>query len=136
MNSEQGITNTSENKRQVFDLQERLINFSLLILKIIEELPNSLVAKHISNQLIRCGTSPTANYAEATSAESRDDFIHKMKISLKELRETNIWLTLIHRKSLLKGNDLVNEALSEVNELIAIFVSSISTAKQNKLKSK
>ncbi len=82
MNVEQGISNNRENRKQVFDLQERLINFSLLVLKIIEELPNNLIAKHISNQLIRCGTSPTANYAEATSAESRVDFIHKMKICL------------------------------------------------------
>ncbi len=85
-----------------FDLEERLIDFAVRIIRTAESLPKSKVGKHIAGQLIRSGTSPAPNYGEAQSAESRSDFIHKMKISLKELRETRIWLLIIIKADLIK----------------------------------
>ncbi len=79
-------------------LEERLIDFAVIIVSVVEALPNSKAGNHIANQLIRSGTSPAPNYGEAQSAESRKDFIHKMKISLKELRETMVWLKIRPRK--------------------------------------
>jgi len=75
-------------KERNYDLQERLIEFAVRVLNAVESLPNSRVGNHVAGQLIRSGTSPAPNYGEAQSAESRKDFIHKMKIALKELRET------------------------------------------------
>ena len=84
----------SKDKRQ-FDLEGRLIDFAVRIIRTAESLSKTRVGNHIAGQLIRCGTSPAPNYGEAQSAESRSDFIHKIKISLKELRETRIWLLMI-----------------------------------------
>ena len=78
-----------------YDLEERLIQFALLIIDIVEMLPNTRAGNHIAGQLICSGTSPAFNYAEAQVAESRDDFIHKMKICLKELKETHIAVQII-----------------------------------------
>lgn len=118
---------------QKFDLENRLVNFSLQIIKIAELLPLSFVGKHISSQLVRSGTSPALHYGEAQGAESRTDFIHKMKICLKELRETFISLKIIKLKPLIMGNaELQDNALKECNELISIFVKSIETAKKNR----
>lgn len=114
-----------------FDLEERLIEFSLLIITIAELLPNSNIGRHFAGQLIRAGTAPALNYAEAQSAESRRDFIHKMKISLKELRETSVCLRIIQRKPLINNLGLLKQAMSENNELISIFVKSIHTAQSN-----
>jgi four helix bundle protein len=80
---------------KIYDLEERLIQFTLLIIEIVETLPTTKVGSHIAGQLLRCGLSPAFNYGEAQVAESRDDFIHKMKICLKELKETNIALQII-----------------------------------------
>ncbi|MFQ5677362.1 MAG: four helix bundle protein, partial [bacterium] len=80
------------NIQKRFDLEERLIDFAVLVCKVAETLPTNRVGTHVAGQLIRCCTSPAPNYGEAQSAESRRDFIHKMKISLKELRETQVWL--------------------------------------------
>jgi len=84
-----------------FDLDERLIDFALRIIRIAETLPKSKVGSHIAGQLICSGTSPAENYGEVQDAESRSDFIHKMKISLKELRETHIWLLMVIRAKLI-----------------------------------
>jgi four helix bundle protein len=80
----------SKEKRD-FDLEDRLIDFAVRIIRTAESLPKTKVGNHIAGQLIRSGTSPAPNYGEAQSAESRSDFIHKMKVALKELRETRIW---------------------------------------------
>ena len=74
------------------ELDDRLIDFAVMVIGVVEALPNSKSGNHIAGQLVRSGTSPAPNYGEARNAESRKDFIHKMKISLKELRETVIWL--------------------------------------------
>jgi four helix bundle protein len=114
-----------------FDLEERLVKFSVSIIKITEKLPSDRMGSTLGNQLIRSGTAPALLYGEAQSAESRKDFIHKMKIGLKELRETSICLKIIVAIGL---NDLtaqITTVSKENTELIAIFHKSISTALNN-----
>jgi len=120
--------------KKTFDLEGRLIDFAVRIIEIVELLPKTRVGNHIAGQLVRCGTSPAPNYGEAQSAESRSDFIHKMKVSLKELRETRVWLLMIVRASLIKPVSKLQPLIDENNELISIFVTSINTAKKNKKK--
>ena len=115
-----------------YNLEERLIDFAVRIIRIAESLPKTKTGNHISGQLIRCGTSPAPNYGEAQSAESRADFIHKMKISLKELRETRVWLYMIVRSSMLKNTSKITPLIGENDQLISIFVKSIRTANKNK----
>ena len=111
-------------------LEERLIEFAVRIINLIEKLPDTKAANHIAGQLLRSGTAPAPLYGEAQSAESRKDFVHKMKIALKELRESLVWLKIIERKPLCKP-DLLSGILQECDELIAIFTSSVKTAEQN-----
>ena len=113
-----------------FDLEERLIDFAVRIIRIAESLPKSRVGIHIAGQLMRSGTSPAPNYGEAQSAESRSDFIHKMKICLKELRETRVWLLMIVRANLINPASKIEPLLDETDQLISIFVTSIKTAQQ------
>jgi four helix bundle protein len=109
------------------ELEDRLIEFAVSVIGLVESLPNTKAGSHIAGQLLRSGTSPDPNYGEARSAESRNDFIHKMKISLKELRETMIWLKIVSRRSL-APDQVSAAAIAECDELIAIFVSSTRTA--------
>jgi four helix bundle protein len=111
-----------------FDLEERLIDFGVRIIAVTDSLPSTRAGNHIANQLIRCGTSPASNYGEAQSAESRADFVHKMKVSLKELRESRVWLKMIVKSQLLKPASSLEMIMDENNQLISIFVASISTA--------
>jgi len=113
------------------DLEERLINFAVLIIQIANKLPNSGAGANLSGQITRSGTSSALNYGEAQSAESRKDFIHKIQIVLKELRETLVCLKIIDRSSLLSANAEIELAINESNELISIFVKSVETAKKN-----
>ncbi len=117
---------------KTFDIEERLINFAVQIIRLAESLPKTKTGNHISGQIIRCGTSPASNYGEAQSAESRIDFIHKMRVCLKELRETRIWLIIIERIKLFKQTSNLETIIKENDELISIFVKSIHTAKQKK----
>ena len=114
-----------------FDLEERLITFSVLIIEIVNEMPNTKAGNHLSRQLVRSGTSVSLNYGEAQSGESRRDFIHKMKVVLKELRESFVCLKIIHRTKSYKTEMKIENALKENNELISIFVKSIETAQNN-----
>jgi four helix bundle protein len=114
-----------------FNLGERLIEFSVFVIDVVEALPDNRVGNHIAGQLLRSGTAPAPHHGEAQSAESRKDFIHKMKLGLKELRETQVWLRIVKRKQLIVSDEIVDTALAECNELIAIFVSSVTTAKRN-----
>ena len=123
-----------EGKQKKYDLEERLIDFAVLILEVGESLFNTRAGGHIGGQIIRSGSSPALNYGEAQSAESKNDFVHKFKIILKELRETNVSLKIIKRKPLTKKVELTDKAMKECNELISIFVKSIETANKNKLK--
>ena len=114
-----------------FDLEERLIDFSVLIIAITQGMSNSYAAVHLAKQLLRSGTSAALNYGEAQSGESRRDFVHKMKIVLKELRETFICLKIIERTKLYASLENMDKAKRENNELISIFVRSIETAQRN-----
>jgi four helix bundle protein len=120
-----------ENKNKMFNLEDRLIDFVVVIIEITENLNNTRAGNHISGQLVRSGTSPALQYGEAQSAESRNDFVHKLKILLKELRETLVSLKIIKKVPLTKKMDLVDKALTECNELVSIFVKSINTTKRN-----
>ncbi len=112
------------------DLEDRLVDFAVRIINVVEALPSSKAGNHVAGQLIRSGTAPAPNYGEAQSAESRKDFIHKMKIALKELRETLIWLKIIERKPLCEPAKMT-DITKECDELIAIFVKSVKTAEEN-----
>jgi four helix bundle protein len=113
------------------ELEERLIAFAVDIIKLAATLPKTFVGKHLSEQIIRSGTSPALNYGEAQSAESRKDFIHKIKIILKELRETLIGLKIISKSKLLPDQKFLLGMITENNELISIFVKSVETATYN-----
>jgi four helix bundle protein len=116
---------------KVFDLEDRLLDYSAEIVRTVEELPRTLAGSHVARQLLGLGTSPFAHHGEAQSAESRRDFIHKMSVCLKELREANRWLWLIHRVSLLHPVSRVDPMLQETSERIRIFDASVRTAERN-----
>ena len=118
---------------RIYDLNERLIDFAASVINVSEGLPHSIAGGHLAGQLVRSCTAPCLLYGEAQSAESRADFIHKMKISAKELRETYNCLRLIKRKNWYAAEEL-NKYLDENNQLISIFVKSIETAKKNNVK--
>jgi four helix bundle protein len=103
------------------------------VIDLSEKLPNSRAGNHVAGQILRSGTSPYPNHGEAEDAESREDFIHKLKLCLKELRETRRWARLINRKNWTKNDAILAFILKESDELIRIFFSSIQTAKRNLL---
>ncbi len=121
-----------KNDDRKYDLEGRLLNYTINIIKVVEALPNTRTGNHIANQLLRSGTSPYPNHGEAQAAESNNDFIHKMRICLKELRETYRWLKVIRRLKLISYVDKANNVLIETEELIKIFVTSIKTAGHRK----
>lgn len=108
-------------------LQTRLIEFAVQACRVAASLPRTPLGHHLAHQLLRCGTSAAPNYGEAQSAESRQDFVHKMRICLKELREAQVWLRLIQRLGLAKQGDF-ETILDECGQLVAIFTSSVVTA--------
>lgn len=109
------------------------MNFAMVVIDVSEKLPSTRAGNHIAGQLLRAGTSPYGNHGEAQSPESRDDFIHKMKVCLKELRETRRWARLIYQKHWLGGDSQLGFVLQEVEEFIRIFKASIQTAERNRL---
>jgi four helix bundle protein len=121
----------NETERQNFDLENRLIDVGVRVMNVVEALPSSRTGNHVAGQLLRSGTSLASDYGEAQSAESRKDFIHKVKIALKKLRETYIWLLMIRRKPLIEPQEKLAPIIDECNELIAIFVISVKTAEKN-----
>ena len=118
-----------------FDLEDRLIDFSIRISNVVDEIDSSKLGNHIAGQLIRSGSSPALNYGEAQGAESRNDFIHKLRIVLKELKESRICLKIIERKPLIPNIKKLLPVVKETEELIAIIYKSIETAQSNKSKS-
>jgi len=112
-------------------LEERLIEFEVRIIRIATNLPKTDAGKHIAAQILRSGTSPAPNYGEARGGESTADFIHKLRIVLKELNETHIWLRIIERSQLLDKN-LLGNILKENKDLCRIFSSSLKTARARK----
>ena len=119
-------------KKQAYDIEERLLACSVTIIKLVEQLPSSRTGNHVAGQLLRSGTSPNPNHGEAQAAESPKDFIYKLRISLKELRETQRWLKLIQRLPLVNRPERIKDILRETEELIKIFVTSIKTAEKKK----
>jgi len=120
------------NKEREYDLQERLVDYAVRIIKFSENLPETKAGKHVSTQILRSGTSPAPNYGEAQSAESKADFVHKLKVALKELRETEIWIKIITKAGMIKPASQMVPLLQETDELIAILFTSIETAKKGK----
>ena len=110
------------------DIQERLIEFSAGIVKLCEGLPKTTSGRHIAKPLLRCGTAPAAHYAEARGAESRNDFIHKLKLCSKELNETQVWLKIITRSNLMTPTK-ISSIGNECVELNKIINASIKTAR-------
>ena len=114
-----------------YDLEDRLLEYAAMIIRVAEHLPATRTGNHIAGQLLRSGTSPLSNHGEAEAAESRQDFIHKLSISLKELRESKRWLRLIHKVMNAPSIPETAAALTETDELIRIFSTSIRTAEKN-----
>lgn len=124
------------NKHYYSKLEDRLVDFSVKIVKLGYELQMKPELKSLTGQILKSGISPALNYGEALHAESRKDFIHKMKIALKELRETHISLKILNALNYVPFKDEIIDLKNENNELLAIFVNSIKTAQQNMIKSK
>lgn len=110
------------------DIEERLIDFAVRVIRVADALPKTPAGKHIAGQLLRSGTSPAPNYAEARGAESNADFVHKLKIALKELNESSAWIRMIVRAELM-NSDLLADLLDENQQLCRILNASIKTAK-------
>jgi len=113
------------------ELAERLLDFAVRIIKLTKSLPKTSVGRHVEGQLVRCGTSPGSNYEEARGAESRADFVHKLGIVLKELKETRFWLRIIQRTAMI-ARQKVDPLIGECEELCAIIARSIITAKKKR----
>jgi len=113
------------------DLMERLLNFAARVGLVVNALPRTRLGRHIASQLVRCGTSPLPNYEEACAAESRADFIHKLRVCSKETRETRSWIRLIIRAKLMPDKRMAG-LLDESTQLCNIIGQSVLTATQNK----
>ncbi len=129
--NDQGKTNGTPQRK--YDLQDRFVDYAVRIIRLSESLPETRAGKHICSQILRSGTSPAPNYGEAQSAESKADFIHKLKVALKELRETEVWLKIIVRAQMIQPSEKMDSLLRETDELVSIVFKSIHTAqKKNK----
>ena len=113
------------------ELEERLTNFAVRIIKLSASLPKAVAGKHIAGQILRSGTSAAPNYGESRGAESHADFVHKLGVVLKELNETCIWLRMIERSELLKP-ELLRQIIAENRELRRVLTSSLKTARANR----
>jgi four helix bundle protein len=110
------------------DLRERLVDYSARIVRLVGALPRTIAGRHIADQLLRSATSVGANYEEAQAGESKNDFVHKLQIALKELRESNYWLRLIERSGILPAARL-REIVEESGQLRAILSKAVATAR-------
>jgi four helix bundle protein len=113
------------------DIAERLLDFAVRVIKLVNALPKTIVGRHIAGQLVRSGTSCGSNYEESRGAESRADFIHKLGIALKEIKESRFWLKVIYHAKIMKPEQ-IESLIEECEELAAIIAKSIITAKANK----
>jgi four helix bundle protein len=130
-NVQLGNQNAAALSGRRFDLEERLLDYAVRIIRLVDALPSTRAGRHVADQLLRCGTSPLANHGELQAAESRRDFIHKLGICVKEIREARRWLRLVHRVPLL-APPKIDPLLGETEALIKIFSASIRTAEKNK----
>lgn len=119
-----------DNKK--YDLEDRLVEYSCRMIDVVEALPASRAGNYIAGQLVRSCMSPTFNYGEVQAAESRNDFIHKLAIVLKELKECRAALKIIRKKELIRPVSKLDGVFTESEEIIAIIAKSIETAKKNK----
>ena len=122
-------------KQKEFDLEDRLVNFTCRMIDVVEALPKTRSGNYITGQLIRSCHSPTFNYGEVQAAESRSDFIHKMRVVLKELKECRTALKIIIKKEMIKPAKKLDNIFKETHELIAIIAKGIETAAHNADKS-
>ena len=117
--------------RRRYDLEDRLLQFAVRVIKLTDSLPSSRAGNHVAGQLLRSGTSPLPNHGEAEASESRNDFIHKMLICFKELRESRRWLRLVIGVPMVEPASRAESLVSECEELIRIFFVSVRTAREN-----
>ena len=122
-------TYRGDQKSQADELEERLIDFAVRVIRLSARLPRTPVGRHIAGQILRAGTSPAPNYGEARGAESLADFVHKLRIVLKELNETSVWLRIIERGEILESG-LLTDIIQENRSLCRIFASSLKTAQR------
>ena len=123
-----GTAMAKEAQSRADQLEERLIDFAVRIVKLSARLPKTSAGRHIAAQILRSGTSPAPNYGEARGGESPADFVHKLRIVLKELNETSIWLRVIERSELMK-RELITDIVAENSELCKIFTASLKTVR-------
>jgi four helix bundle protein len=128
---QEGTARAKEPQSQADELEDRLIDFAVRIVKLSARLPKTAAGRHVAGQILRSGTSPAPNYGEARGAESTADFVHKVRIVLKELNETSIWLRVIERSQILK-TELLTDIINENSELCKIFTASLKTARSRK----
>ncbi|MEI6211183.1 MAG: four helix bundle protein [bacterium] len=130
MSTGMGSAKGDEAKRDVYDLEDRLLRYATAIIRVTEKIDKTRAGNHVAGQLLRSGTSPYLNHGEAESAESSDDFVHKMRICLKELREAKRALRLVQKVPLIEKPAIIDKVLVETEELIRIFYTSIRTVQQ------
>jgi four helix bundle protein len=129
-NTQRPTPNAQRKTNPHFNLEDRLLEFSARIIRLVDALPNTRAANHLAGQILRSGTSPYGNHGEVEAAESRKDFVHKLKVCLKELKETRRWLRLVKKSKILPEKNMVL-ILAESEELIRIFFASVRTAEKN-----
>jgi four helix bundle protein len=119
---------------RAFDLEDRLLDFAARIIRVSESMKPAPAGRHVGDQLLRSGTSPFANHGEAEGAESLNDFVHKLRICYKELRESRRWMRLAQRADLFDQPERLSPLLDEADELIRIFAASLRTAEKKREK--
>jgi four helix bundle protein len=129
-NTEHPTPNAQRTTNPHFNLEDRLLEFSARIIRLVDALPNTRAANHLAGQILRSGTSPYGNHGEVEAAESRRDFVHKLKVCLKEPKETRRWLRLVKKSKMLPEKNMVF-ILAESEALIRIFFASVRTAEKN-----
>jgi four helix bundle protein len=128
--SNRNVKRTIRESRKGDDIADRLLALAAAVIRLLPLLLERPAARSIVKQLERCGPAGGANYEEARGAESPADFVHKVRIALKEVRETRYWLKLVFRAELLDSPDSLTRLINEATELIAILTASANTARQ------
>ncbi len=121
-------------KEPKYDLEERLLEFAVRVIRVTESMNRTPAGIYVADQLLRSATSPYGHHGEAEGAESRDDFIHKLRVCYKELREARRWLRLVQRVPLVTKSELLDGIVAEAEELVRIFAASIRTAENNRVR--
>jgi len=130
LNGERSVGRFEKSDR--FDLEDRLLRFAANVVRLIDAVHATRAGNHVAGQFLRSGTSILPNHGEAQAAESPSDFVHKMRVCLKELRETRRWLRLIIEVPLIDIAGSAETLLDETEQLIKIFAASIRTAAGNR----